>query len=62
MVPPVTAGTAPWVTVAEKDMHDGVKEGANDALIKSYFLDTDFGAVGANDPVPAGRARSLLIA
>lgn len=53
MVPTVTAGGAPWMTVATKDETDGVKEGADDAKIKSYFLDTDFGAVGANDPVPS---------
>jgi uncharacterized protein (TIGR02594 family) len=53
MIPTVTAGGAPWMTIAAQDEASGVKEGTDDAKIKSYFLDTDFGPVGANDPVPA---------
>jgi len=53
MIPTITAGGAQWMTVAEQDMSNGVREGANDDVIKKYFLDTDFGAVGAGDPVPA---------
>lgn len=52
MIPAVTGGVAPWMAVAEQDMANGIREGANDAVIKQYFLDTDFGSVGANAPVP----------
>ena len=52
MIPPITAGGAPWMTVAEKDMRDGIRGGVNDDVIKRYFLDTDFGAVGPTEAVP----------
>jgi uncharacterized protein (TIGR02594 family) len=52
MIPTVTAGGgAPWMAVARQD--EGVTQGRDDAKIKSYFLDTDFGAVAANAAVPA---------
>jgi uncharacterized protein (TIGR02594 family) len=53
MIPAVTAGGAPWMAIADQEKASGVQQERDDAKIRSYFLDTDFGPVDATAPVPA---------
>jgi uncharacterized protein (TIGR02594 family) len=55
MVPAVTtAGSAPWLAVAEQAKQQGIKEGANDDVIRTFFDDTDFGHVTGTPPAWCG--------
>lgn len=51
MIPAVTPGGAPWMTIAETLAAGGVVEGTNDDQIRLFFQDTDFGPV-ARGTVP----------
>ncbi|WKA27981.1 hypothetical protein [Bradyrhizobium roseum] len=53
MVPEVTAGGAPWMAIAEQAQAEGVKEGTHNAVISTYFADTDFGGNPNTNPPPA---------
>jgi uncharacterized protein (TIGR02594 family) len=53
MIPEVTAGGAPWMAVAEQAEKDGIKEDTHNAVISTYFADTDFGGNPNTNPPPA---------